>query len=94
MSRGGMPRAEFRRLLWTRIVPAGAVLGASIETFMYFTGFWSVATRKEGERRLEAEQRRADQRTLPLTPAGLPQTPPFPLLPPPAADSGGARLSA
>jgi len=41
------------RLLATRVIPAGALLGASMEGFMYFTGFWDVATRKEAERREE-----------------------------------------
>ena len=48
-------------LVW-RVIPAGLVAGASIEAFMYFTGFWAVATRKEAERREErAAARRAVQ---------------------------------
>lgn len=45
--------SAMRELLLTRIVPIGLVVGAGMETFMYFTGFWSVATRKEAERRHE-----------------------------------------
>lgn len=49
----GVPAAEFRRLLLTRIAPLGFVLGAGMEAFMYATGFWGVATMKEAERRDE-----------------------------------------
>lgn len=52
----GVPAAEFRRLLLTKIAPLGFVLGAGMEAFMYATGFWGVATKKEAERR--AEKRR------------------------------------
>jgi hypothetical protein len=55
-ARRGVAAADMRRLLLTRIIPIGLILGASMETFMYFTGFWSVATRKEAERREEKRQ--------------------------------------
>jgi len=42
------------RLCLTRVVPAGFALGFGMETFMHFTGFWSVATRKAAERDDEA----------------------------------------
>ena len=42
------------RLTLTRIIPLGLLTGASMETFMYYTGFWSVATRKAEEREIEA----------------------------------------
>jgi hypothetical protein len=52
--------AEVWRLIWTRVAPLGFVLGAGMEGFMYATGFWKTATRKEAERELEAaEMRRA-----------------------------------
>ena len=35
----------------TRLVPLGLAVGASMEGFMYATGFWAVALRKERERR-------------------------------------------
>ncbi len=44
-----------RALLLTRVLPLGFVVGAAMEAFMYFTGFWAVATRKEAERRAERE---------------------------------------
>ena len=39
------------RFALTRVAPAGLLVGASMEAFMYFTGFWAVATRKAAERR-------------------------------------------
>ena len=48
-----------RTLLLTRVLPLGFVVGAAMEAFMYFTGFWAVATRKEAERRAERECTRA-----------------------------------
>ncbi len=42
------------RLCVTRIMPAGFILGAGMEAFMYYTGFWSVAKRKAEERDVEA----------------------------------------
>jgi hypothetical protein len=39
----------------TRIAPAGLVVGAGMETFMYYTGFWKTALKKENERRAEAK---------------------------------------
>lgn len=33
--------AEVLRVTMTRIVPAGLILGASMETFMYFTGTYT-----------------------------------------------------
>lgn len=50
----GVPFPDLLRVTATRVVPAGFVLGAAMELFMYATGFWGVATRKEAERRLEA----------------------------------------
>ena len=35
-------------------MPAGFILGAGMEAFMYYTGFWSVAKRKAEERDVEA----------------------------------------
>lgn len=57
MARGGVP---FRDLMRTtaRIVPIGLAVGAAFEAFMYYTGFWDVALRKEAERR--AARREAD----------------------------------
>ena len=52
----GIPSADLYRLLLQRIIPIGLVLGASMEGFMYFTGFWDVALRKETERREERRQ--------------------------------------
>ena len=52
----GIPSAELYRLLLQKIIPIGLVLGASMEGFMYFTGFWDVALRKETERREERRQ--------------------------------------
>ena len=51
-----------RALLLQRVMPIGFVVGASMEAFMYFTGFWEVATRKEAERRAEREAAAASAR--------------------------------
>lgn len=40
-------------LLLRRVLPVGFAVGAGMEAFMYATGFWAVATRKEAERRQE-----------------------------------------
>jgi len=45
------PWSEVLRVAATRVVPAGLAVGACMEGFMYVTGFWSVALRKERERR-------------------------------------------
>lgn len=37
------------------IVPVGIVVGASMELFMIKTGFYTIVTRKEAERRLERD---------------------------------------
>lgn len=52
-----MPGSPIARICFTRIIPAGFVLGASIEAFMYYTGFWGIAIRKAEER--DAESRNA-----------------------------------
>ena len=41
--------------LTLRITPIAMVVGAGFETFMFFTGFWKVAIRKEAERIAAAE---------------------------------------
>jgi hypothetical protein len=48
------PLRDVLHLCATRVAPLGFVLGASMEAFMYATGFWSVATRKASERDAEA----------------------------------------
>lgn len=47
-----------------RIVPLSFFVGAGIETFMYFTGFYDIVTHKEAERREEVlkEQLKAQER--------------------------------
>ncbi len=50
------------RLALTRVVPVGLVVGAGMEVFMYFTGFWDVALRKAAEREMEARDRAAKDR--------------------------------
>lgn len=52
-----MPLAHLLRLAATRVVPVGLAVGATMEAFMYATGFWGVATRREAER--VAERRAA-----------------------------------
>ena len=52
------------RLSVTRIIPAGLIIGASMETFMYYTGFWSVAIRKAEEREVEAREALIASRTV------------------------------
>ena len=42
---------EISRFSIFRVLPFGLFLGASIETFMFYTGFWNVALRKASERR-------------------------------------------
>ncbi len=69
--RRGVPAADLRRLIVTRIVPFGFGLGAFMEAFMYYTGFWSVATKKEAERRAE----RATQLVEALPPAWVARPP-------------------
>jgi len=56
MRRRGVPVADLRRLLLGRIIPLGFALGAGMEGFMYMTGFWDVALRKEAERRAEKRE--------------------------------------
>jgi hypothetical protein len=51
--RGIVSTRDILHVCATRIVPAGLIAGAGIETFMYFTGFWKTATRKEAERQAE-----------------------------------------
>ena len=53
---------DVRRLALTRVVPVGLVVGAGMEVFMYFTGFWDVALRKAAEREMEARDRAAKDR--------------------------------
>ena len=58
MSRRGVPFRDVLRLTFTKVVPLGLALGAGMEVFMYYTGFWKTATRKEAERTVEAKQTR------------------------------------
>lgn len=62
----GVPLGDLLRVIGLRVVPVGLVLGASMEAFMFYTGFWDVAIRKENERRAERAQ---NLRALP--PPGL-----------------------
>lgn len=55
--RAGVPLRDLLAVTLRRVVPAGLVIGAGMEAFMYYTGFWGVATRKEAERR---EERKAE----------------------------------
>ncbi len=47
-----------------RIVPLSFFVGAGMETFMYYTGFYDIVTHKEAERRDEIlkEQSKAKER--------------------------------
>lgn len=59
----------------SRIIPLCFIAGAGIELFMINTGFYTIVTRKEGERRLqyiqeEEEKRRRLQRLGLLPPDG------------------------
>lgn len=69
--------ATFRQLVRvsaTRIVPVGFIIGAGMEAFMYYTGFWNTALRKEGERRAEAaSQMEALRKASASKPPGTPQ---------------------
>ena len=49
-----LPWSEVLRFAATRLLPLGLATGALMEGFMYATGFWAVALRKERERRDEA----------------------------------------
>ena len=53
--------AHVARFVLTRLAPASAIIGASMEAFMCKTGFYDVATRKERERR-EARIAAAEKR--------------------------------
>ena len=53
-----MPPLSVLRLALTRVIPVGLALGASMEVFMFYTGFWDVALRKAAERELEARATR------------------------------------
>jgi hypothetical protein len=66
-------QAPISRLLWTKIVPLGFLLGAGMETFMYFTGFWNVATKKEAERRAERKDEIAALARLASKPLAVPE---------------------
>ena len=55
----GVPRVP--RSFYLKLGGACFVLGACMETFMFYTGFWDVALRKEAERHVEREQRKALQ---------------------------------
>lgn len=50
---GGVPLRELFVFAATRVVPLGLVTGATMEAFMYVTGFWSVATQRESARQTE-----------------------------------------
>ena len=52
-----LPWSEALRFAATRLLPLGLATGALLEGFMYATGFWAVALRKERERRDEAAAR-------------------------------------
>lgn len=54
----GVPFRDLVSITLRRVIPAGLCLGAGMEGFMYATGFWDVATRKEAERRREAVESR------------------------------------
>jgi hypothetical protein len=58
----GVPWRDVLRLTVTRVVPIGFAVGASMEAFMYFTGFWGVATRKAAERQTERQAALRDLR--------------------------------
>lgn len=61
----GVPFQELMRITLTRIVPAGFVVGAGIETFMNLTGFYGVATRKAAERQAEVKAARRELASSP-----------------------------
>jgi hypothetical protein len=42
------------RITLTRVIPIGFVVGACMETFMYYTGFWDTV-RKNALKKLEEE---------------------------------------
>ncbi len=75
------------KLTLTRIIPAGLVLGASMETFMFYTGFWKVALKNAAERvrdnkegrEVQAQAREARLSSLGLRPAA------------PGGEEGGGR---
>ena len=56
-----------RRLLSVAL-PIGFIVGASMEVFMYYTGFWSVATKKAAERRDEERRALSAGTSSPSTP--------------------------
>ncbi len=61
-------------LTMRRVIPAGLVLGASMEVFMYYTGFWKVALKNAGERAIddkEGRQASVQQREKRLSSLGL-----------------------
>lgn len=51
--RRGVPLSDLLRVSVTRVIPFGLAVGAFMETFMFYTGFWGTATRKEAERQAE-----------------------------------------
>lgn len=88
--RRGVPLGDLLRLTVTKVVPLGLAVGASMEVFMYFTGFWGTATTREAARRAEraasdatlrSEHNAAVAAALRGTPAG--DTPAPPASPPP-----------
>jgi|LauGreSBDMM110SN_4_FD.fasta_scaffold671012_1 hypothetical protein len=50
--------------LAARISPFAVATGFGFETFMYYTGFWKVATRKEAERQQAAQEEVARLRAV------------------------------
>ena len=51
-----VPSSVLWRLCLTKIMPAGFLLGAGMECFMYYTGFWNTALRKASEREEESRE--------------------------------------
>lgn len=45
-----------------RIIPFGLFVGAGMETFMYYTGFWKTATKNAATRELETKLARQEAR--------------------------------
>jgi len=47
-----------------RVSPIAAAIGFGAEVFMYYTGFWKVATRKEAERFMAAQDEASRLRSV------------------------------
>jgi len=46
-----------------KVIPIAFVIGAGMETFMCFTGFYDIVTHKEAERRMEMKNQIDQNRT-------------------------------